>query len=195
MKDWTGNKKSTFTTIGASNHTQEEREEHDYYATDPKAVDMLLEHEPLERDLWEPACGEGHLSKRLMEHRHYVYSTDLIYRGYGVGGIDFLKEETTFKGSIITNPPYKYATEFILKALELVEQGHHVYMFLKLTTLEGQDRYNKIYSKYPPKKVYVFTKRIECGKNGIFTKESAIAYAWFVWQKGYEGETIIKWLI
>lgn len=195
MKDWTGNRKSTFTTIGVSNHTDKEREEHDYYATDPKAIDMLLEHETLEQYLWEPACGEGHLSKRLSEYGYDVYSTDLIYRGYGTGGIDFLKEEMSFKGSIITNPPYKYTTEFILKALELVEQGHHVYMFLKLTALEGQDRYNKIYSKYPPKKIYVFTKRIACGKNGIFTGTSAIAYAWFIWEKGYHGQTIIKWLI
>lgn len=32
-KDWSGNGKSTFITIGASNHTDKEREEHDFYAT------------------------------------------------------------------------------------------------------------------------------------------------------------------
>lgn len=192
--DWTGNKNSVFKTIGSTNHSLEEREENDYYATDPKAIDMLLEHETLEHLLWEPACGEGHLSKRLMEHGYYVYSTDLINRGYGVGGIDFLKEQTIFKGSIITNPPYKYSTDFILKALELIEEGHHVYLFLKLTALEGQDRYKKIYSRYPPKKIYVFVKRITCGKNGIFTGKSAVAYAWFIWQKGYNEKTIIEWL-
>lgn len=194
-KDWTGNEKSVFKMIGATNHVLEEREKHDYYSTDPKAIDMLLEHESIEYNLWEPACGEGHLSKRLIEHGYNVYSSDLINRGYGEAEKDFLKEEKIFDGSIITNPPYRYATEFILKALELVSEGHYVYMFLKLTALEGQDRYKKIYSKYPPKKVYVFTKRISCSKNGIITGSSAVAYAWFVWEKGYQGETIIKWLL
>ena len=42
-KDWTGNGKSIFTTLGASNHTETEREINDYYATDPIAVDALLQ--------------------------------------------------------------------------------------------------------------------------------------------------------
>lgn len=40
-KDWNGNGKSTFITIGASNHTDKEREAHDFYATDPVAIDSL----------------------------------------------------------------------------------------------------------------------------------------------------------
>jgi hypothetical protein len=37
-KDWSGNSKSTFITIGASNHTDKEREEHDFYSTSPEAT-------------------------------------------------------------------------------------------------------------------------------------------------------------
>ena len=193
--DWTGNKKSTYVTLGASNHSLKEREKNDYYATSPEAVNKLLEHEKLETNLWEPACGEGHLSKRLIEFGHNVYSTDLINRNFGVGGVDFLTENKKFDGSIITNPPYKYCTEFILKALELIDDGHHVYMFLKLTALEGQARYEKVFSNHPPKKVYVFSKRIPCAKNGEFGDvSSAVAYAWYVWEKGYQGETIISWI-
>lgn len=44
-KDWTGNKKTTFVTLGASNHTDHDRAEHDYYATEPKAIDELLKVE------------------------------------------------------------------------------------------------------------------------------------------------------
>lgn len=46
-KDWIGNKKSTFVTLGASNHTDKERQREDYYATDPIAARLLLEAEPL----------------------------------------------------------------------------------------------------------------------------------------------------
>ena len=111
------------------------------------------------------------------------------------GGVNFLEQTAVYPGSIITNPPYKYVSEFVLKALELVGNGHHVYMFLKLTALEGQERYNRIFSKHPPKRVYVFSKRIPCAKNGNFNdKGSAVAYAWYVWEKGYTGETILKWI-
>ena len=41
-KDWSGNGKSTFITIGASNHTDKEREEHDFYATSHVAIDRLV---------------------------------------------------------------------------------------------------------------------------------------------------------
>ena len=55
--------KKVFATLGSSNHVPEEREAFDYYATDPKAVEMLLELEQFAPVIWEPACGEGHISK------------------------------------------------------------------------------------------------------------------------------------
>ena len=89
MQDWTGNQKSIYVTLGASNHTDKERETNDYYATDSKAIDFLLSKATLSHNLWECACGEGHLSKRLMGLGYNVKSTDLIYRGFGVGGGGF----------------------------------------------------------------------------------------------------------
>jgi 16S rRNA A1518/A1519 N6-dimethyltransferase RsmA/KsgA/DIM1 with predicted DNA glycosylase/AP lyase activity len=191
-KDWTGTKDSAFKMLGASNHCDEEREENDFYATDPKAIDKLLEFETFEPKIWENACGQGHLSEKLKEHGYEVYSTDLIDRGYQDDLVDFLSATKKFDGDIITNPPYKYCTEFILKGLELTK--NKVAMFLKLQTLESQKRYDQIFSKYPPKSVYVFVNRIECGKNGKFTGSSAVCYAWFVWEKEYKGDTILKWI-
>ena len=87
MKDWTGNSKSIYTPLGANNHSDSIRETNDYYATDPIAINCLLEvGANLSHHLWECACGEGHLSKRLKEFGYGVKSTDLIYRGYGEGG-------------------------------------------------------------------------------------------------------------
>lgn len=100
---------------------------------------------------------------------------------------------------ILTNPPYKYAKEFVLKALELVSTGRKVYMFLKLTFLEGKSRFKDLFSKYPPKSIYVFSERVMCAKNGDFETMkagggSAVAYAWFVWEKGWQGKTTIDWI-
>ena len=91
-RDWTGNSKSTFGSLGASNHTEKDREVHDFYATSPKAIDALLSKEELPKNIWECACGSGCLSKRLEEYGYNVTSTDLYNNGYGKIGIDFLKE-------------------------------------------------------------------------------------------------------
>ena len=194
MKDWIGNTKTTFVQLGASSHSATEREENDYYATDPSAIDDLLKVETFNNDIWECACGEGHLSNRLKEYGYKVYSTDLIDRGYQDELVDFLCSEKSFSGDIITNPPYKYCSEFILKALDSIPTGNKVAMFLKLTTLEGQKRYEEIYSKYPPKTIYVYSKRKQCAKNGEFKGTSAVCYAWFIWEKGFVGYPQIKWI-
>ena len=196
-KDWTGNKPAVFVQIGASNHSLLEREENDFYATEPSAIDDLLKYETFNKNIWECAVGQGHLAERLKQHGYTVECTDLIDRGYANTEIvDFLKEKYDFDGDIITNPPYKYCTEFILNALDSIKDGHKVAMFLKLQTLEGQKRYEELYSKYPPKTVYVYVKRKNCAKNGDFEKypSSAVCFAWFVWVKGEYGCTELKWI-
>ena len=194
-KDWIGNKKSTFVTLGASNHSTTGRQEHDYYATDPKAIDALNTIMPLDNhSVWEPACGGGHLSKRMKDLGAIVYSTDLYDRGYGDTGIDFFETENLLAPTIITNPPYKYATEFLEHSIAL--GADTVAMFLKITFLEGQRR-RKLFDKHPPKTVAVFSRRIQVAINGdpeMFKKSSAACYAWFIWEKGYSGKPEVVWL-
>lgn len=195
-KDWTGNSQSIFKQLGATSHTTDEREEHDFYATEPSAIDDLLKVERFDHNIWECAVGQGHLAERLTEYGYQVKCSDLIDRGYlGTEVLDFLQSNEKFDGDIITNPPYKYCTEFILKALDSVKEGNKVAMFLKLTTLESQKRYDEIFKNYQPKTVYVFAKRKKCLKNGIDSgTSSAVCYAWFVWVKGQYNCTEIKWI-
>lgn len=184
-KDWSGNGKSIYVTLGASSHTDKDREEDDYYATDPIVAKLLLEEEMFNYNIWECACGVGDLSKVFVDAEYNVKSTDLVYRGYGEGNVDFLSGDNTFfDGDIITNPPYKYAKEFILKALDIIPTGNKVAMFLKVQFLEGKDR-KKMFLQYPPKTIYVSSGRILCAKNGEFEKMravggSAVAYGQLV---------------
>jgi hypothetical protein len=197
MEDWIGNNNSIWKTLGASNHTDKQREQNDYYATEPKALELLLELEEFSPYVWECACGEGHLSKVLEEYGYKVISSDIVDRGYGQGNVDFLQWEDKFDGDIITNPPYKYAKEFIEKALELIPDGHKVAMFLKVQFLEGKAR-RELFEKNPPKMIWISSSRLLCAKNGEFQRMrdgggSAVAYAWFIWKKGYKGRTNIGW--
>lgn len=50
--DWTGNKATTWAVLGASNHVEHERAENDYYATDPKAIPILLSVETFSPCVW-----------------------------------------------------------------------------------------------------------------------------------------------
>jgi len=195
--DWSGNSNSIYKTLGASNHTDKERQSEDYYATEPRAVELLLECEEFV-NVWECASGQGHLAEVLKQRGILGKASDLFDRQYGEVGIDFLKVTDTWDGDIITNPPYKFAKEFVEKAMGLVPAGHKVAMFLKVQFLEGKAR-KKLFEKYPPKIIYVSSSRLLCAKNGLFQEMkdgggSAVAYAWFVWQKGYSGDTIIKWI-
>lgn len=195
-QDWTGNSRSTYSTLGASNHSSEDRQEDDFYATDPKAVEALLKVEKFSHYILEPACGMGHISHTLEQAGYEVISQDKIYRGYGLKETkDFFGIEKIMKIDIITNPPYKYAAEFVEHALDIVDEDSKVAMFLKLTFLESVKRL-KLFKKYPPQTVYVFSKRQVCAKNGDFdaANTAAVAYAWFVWKKGFTGDPVIKWL-
>jgi len=195
MKDWTGNRNSTFTCLAASNHALGDREKNDYYATDPIAAEILLKVEPELNNIWECACGEGHLAKVFDKAGKLALSTDLVDRGFGDTFIDFLNIDRYWYGDIVTNPPYKYAKEFIEQALSLINTGHKVCMFLKIQFLEGKAR-KDFFEKNPPKTIYVSSSRINCAKNGEFEKypSSAVAYAWFVWEKGFAGKPTIEWI-
>ena len=191
-KDWTGNLQSIVGCLGASNHSAGERELHDFYATDPIAAEWLIQLEELNHNIYECACGQGHLAKVFENHGFNVKATDLVNRGYGQGGVDFLACEEKFDGDIVTNPPYKYADSFVTHALHLVPEGHKVCMFLKVQFLEGKGR-KELFLNNPPRRVWVSSSRISCSKNGNNFSESMIAYAWYVWEKGYQGDTVLKW--
>ena len=154
-KDWIGNSRSAHATLGARNYAQNERETNDYYATEPKALELLLDIETFDHSVWECACGEGHLSEVLKQRGYDVKSTDLIDRGYGVGGVDFLQHTEMYNGDIITNPPYKYAQQFVEHSLEIIPKGNRVAMFLKIQFLEGKGR-RIMFDNSPPLNLYMF---------------------------------------
>ena len=190
-----GGRASVFKTLGASNHTAHERQRDDYYATESAATEWLCKLEQFNGPILEPSCGEGHISEVLKAQGYDVTSRDLVNRGYG-DKADFLSiDNSEWTGDIVTNPPYKYAREFVEKALQIIPNGNKVAMFLKLTFLEGKAR-KELFREQPPIRVWVSSSRLTCAMNGDFDalrSRSATAYAWFIWEKGYKGDTILKW--
>lgn len=187
---------AVYTTLGASNHSKQEREKMDFYATDPKAIDLLLEREEFSPSILEPACWMGHLSERLEQHYYLTHSSDIVDRWYGVVQDFFSYAEWYW--DIITNPPYSLAQEFIEHSLKITQPWAKVAMFLKIQFLEGKRR-KELFKKYPPKMVYVFSERVMCAKNWDFAGMkkswgSAVAYAWYIWENGWQWEPVIRWI-
>lgn len=189
-----------------------EREENDFYATDPFAINRSMsffEEIGLERKIWEPACGLGHLSNRLKEFGYDVVSSDLIDRGGNVENFfveDFLSDENGGKGDreIITNPPFKLAFEFVEKSMKILSTGKKAVFLLKIQFLETEKR-AELFSANGLKYVGVFSNRLCCAKNGDFDKYfkqnedtsykgGTQLYAWFVFEKGFVGAPQIMFI-
>jgi hypothetical protein len=172
------------------------REVHEFYATPRSAIDQLLGLERFVGTVWEPACGDGALSRVLDENGSHVISTDLVDRGFGTPGVDFLMEHRRDFDHIVTNPPFKLGTEFVRHALRLTPPAGKVCMLMKIGFLEGPTKAD-LHEKLA--RVWVIRRRVTFlkggrehtrsqGKGGIHT------YAWFVWDGTHKGPPTIGWL-
>jgi hypothetical protein len=181
-------------TIGGKGSGRNDRVPLDYYATPPEAVEMLLKHEAFCPVVYEVAAGEGHIAK-VLEKSYVVFCSDIVRRDYPLIECDFLAVEQKLPGDIITNPPYKLACEFIRHAHDVTVDDAKIAMFLKLQFLEGVS-HRKLLEEFPPARIYVPSRRLTCARNGDFehTEHGAICYAWFIWDKTYHGETVLRFL-
>jgi hypothetical protein len=80
------------------------------------AVRALLAVKKLPDTIWEPACGPGAIVRVLLESGHRVYATNLLDHGCpnSESDVDSLMERAPSIpiGAVVTNPPFKLATEF-----------------------------------------------------------------------------------
>lgn len=181
------------------------RETHDFYPTHPGATRALLGVESFAGGIWEPACGDGAMSRVLEAAGHDVVSTDLIDRGYGEGGRDFLMEWSAQAPNIVTNPPFRWAAEFVQRALLLTVpptrgpggvETRKVALFLRLAFLEGLER-QKLLAGTPLARVWVFSRRVPMARGEMVAEgggHGVIAFAWFVWEHGHQGPPALGWL-
>ena len=144
--------------------------EGDFFVTHPQATRALLRVESFAGTIWEPACGDGTMARELTlgEGVFQVIATDKYDHGWG-SPRDFLDRSLdmplTAPHHIVTNPPFDLAREFVDRALELRPRGK-VAMFLRLAWLEGDRRYNRLWSGRPPSRVWVFVNRVPLRRNG-----------------------------
>ena len=181
-----------------------DRSPNDFYETPASATHALLDNEIFDGGIWEPACGAGAICNVLTERGYCdVSASDLINRGYGESGHDFIKDteiiapdanRRLLRRNVITNPPFNLSLEFTRRALE-VATGK-VAMFNKLTFIAGINRYEKIFKLGRLRRVYVFCKRPPFCRPGEKEMSGMMEFAWFVFDKTADPkqEPVIKWI-
>ena len=183
--------------------TTRKRVRNDYYATPYETTESLLNIEKFKGSFLEPCVGGGHIVdiiKKYYPHSN-ITCLDLVDRKYPNTIVhDFLTYKFDKKfDNIITNPPFSLAQKFFEKSINIINNDGKIAMFLKIQFLESERR-KILFKKYPPKYVYVFSKRVNPWRNGSPTDEKGkpwsgtMCFAWFVWYKNSNTEPIIRWI-
>jgi len=186
-------------TRAAAHNARPRRLPNEFYPTPPEATRALLSVEAFDGDIWEPACGDGRIAKVLTDHGHAVIGTDLHDYGFGVAGVDFLRERCPRAKHIVTNPPYGWglADRFVRRALALTrETGGKVAMLLNMASLCHPRRTDE-WREMPPARLYAIDD-IVCWPEDrygppprYFTKHR---YVWAVWTHDHVGPPAFWWL-
>lgn len=175
---------------------------HDYYPTHPKITNLLIDREEFKGNIWECACGSGSMSEVLIRDGGYdVISTDLIDRGYGISGVDFLDDNNIDRfgkiDNIVTNPPFRLALPFILQCKKIARRK--VALLGTTQWLDGVERYEKIWTDrdFPLSVIYQISGRISFQKNHIAEVQigGLISWCWYIWDREHIGRAEIDWIL
>lgn len=163
----------------------------DDFPTPPWATRALLTHiiriDPLSETALEPAAGRGYMSEVLKEYFSEVTSFDVADYGYCPvlpGG--FVEAEQPLPDEsydwVITNPPFKLMEAFTREALRVARRG--VAMLCRTVIIEGQHRYEHLYSVARPSIIAQYTERVPMVEGQFDPKAStATGYCWIIWDK------------
>jgi hypothetical protein len=168
-----------------------ERTADDFYPTPSPATRGMLVREELPGVVWEPACGDGAIARVLTEAGITVHASDLMDRGYGMAGIDFITYQPEVAiDCIVTNPPFKLARAFVQRALEIAQRK--VIMIMKLDHLRGIQSATYLQST-PLRRVWVLTRPLPFLRDGVWS-QGLFSHAWYIWEQGYEGSPELGWI-
>ena len=195
---------NSFKSFGV--RARQDRQQEDFYETDPFAVKKLIEklaenYIPIPATIIDSSVGRGAIAKVFEDTGRKVIGYDIVDRGWQgtiLKDYRFVTERCVPKHEtimIVENPPFKHSQQFIEHGLNnILQKGEYLCSLQRIQFLESKSR-KSLFNEHPPKFVFIFSERIKCEKDGIKSKNgSMMCYAWFVWEKGYHGNTILKWI-
>ena len=170
----------------------------DFFIEPDWTVDLLLDAEDFPATIWDPACGSGTIVKRCIARGLEAVGSDIAGRAFG-GVQDFLAPEYDFinVATIMCNPPYKIADQFITRALTVAT--NKVAMLVQAKFPYSQRRH-ALFSKCPPARLYFLSTRPSMPPGEkllagtVEAKGGKLDYLWMVWDSQHSGPTECRWL-
>ncbi|MBE0529511.1 MAG: hypothetical protein IH626_01705 [Rhodospirillales bacterium] len=175
---------------------EEQAEAAECWETDPWAARAILEVEILTRDVLDPCCGTGILSEAARAAGYDVLACDLYDWGYAGAdnvGVDFLQWKTRLEGgTVLMNPPFSLACQFVDHAREL--GARKIVCFQRQPWRESDTR-RAWWEANPPARVWVCGNRATCWLFTVPPEERGSgtpkAHAWYVWERGHRGAELM----
>jgi hypothetical protein len=172
-----------------------DRHTDDWYVEPARAICALLDVETFSGAIWDPACGGGNIPEACKARGYQTFATDLVDRGYGEGGVDFLATDwQNAPPNVVSNPPFGIAVQFVRRALTFATGK--VCVLQRTTWLEGERRYQELFARGTLARLWQFRSRISMppGDAAVKAQGGAVAFAWYVFQRDHRGAPTIGWL-
>jgi len=154
----------------------------DYYRTPHWCTQALLDYYGTPTNVLDPCCGDGGILEvcHQANRRGVEIDAERARMAVGLGTVecgDWLSDdhEISWSQTIVMNPPFKLAMEFLTKAIE--SEAAAVYALLRLGYL-GSQRRCAWWRAHPPTGVLVLSTRPSFTFDG---KTDGTEYAWFSW--------------
>ncbi|KAA5604368.1 SAM-dependent DNA methyltransferase [Roseospira marina] len=161
----------------------------DFYPTPPDVTRALPAVEALPNIIYDPACGDGAMLDVFKALGFKTIGSDIEPRGAMINAKrqDFLTVRGTLPETvaIVTNPPFKFAAEFVRQAHAL--RCTKLCLVLKGTYWHAARR-QALWSLWQPKIVYPLLWRPDF--QGL--KSPTMEVCWTVWERGYDGPTLYQ---
>lgn len=173
----------------------------DWYVEEHWVDHRLFEHERFEGSVCDPACGLGRIvqAAQLAGFGRTAWGQDKVKRSpYCVRLADFLSDD--FQGrwpdNIVSNPPFKLSREFVAKAHKVASRK--VAMLLPLGWISG-DKRSRWLEDTRRRRVLILTPRPSMPPGpvveaGLPARGGKTDFAWYIWERGYNGEPEFGWL-
>ena len=163
------------------------RKERDDYQTPTWVTELLLPHlGPRPLRIWEPAAGRGQMVAVLSNAGHKVFATDIA------SGVDFLAAAGLDIQAVVTNPPYSFASEFIVRSLQVTRRhSGMVAMLLRTDFDHAQGRQNLFGKCWQFSRKVVLLRRITWFEPA--TASPSFNHAWFIWNWQHTGKPTLHY--
>ena len=178
-----------------------ERDEHDWYVEPYECSLALFEAEEMPDPIWDPACGLGRILWSGKEYNKDIFGSDIVRRSTYCNVVsDFFSNDFRPKFfSIVSNPPFRHAENFVRRAIAVTPEGGKIAMLLPLVWMAGFSAKRDWLPESPLRRIYSISPRPSMPPGaviaaGIRPGNGTKDFAWFVWEKGFSGSAELRFL-